>query len=108
MTLLCGILLADIRTQSPVYDTQVRLTYYTLQGITRYGGEARLGVAACGASIAPLSVIEFEDGMRVVCEDSGYLLPNGVDVWVPSYSEGNALINRYGEYPLVRVYDNGG
>jgi hypothetical protein len=57
------------------------VTHYMLSGQMRNGQTVYHGAAACGSAIGWLSTIQFDDGERFFCADTGYLAANQVDVW---------------------------
>jgi hypothetical protein len=89
--------------------SSVRVTFYTLTGIVRYGepGDAttRMCVAACSTNFPAHSILRFNDGFVVECRDTGLLGSTGwIDIWAPSYAWGLAEVERvYGQRTTVEV-----
>jgi hypothetical protein len=79
----------------------VRVTFYTLVGITSSGQPTGFGVAACSDWIPLNTWLAFSDGMRVRCSDrglGGQYWAGWVDVWAPSYLWGIENVQKkYGD-----------
>ena len=88
-----------------LWQEHVRLTFYTLRGTMRWGNQTNMGAAACGNHFPAGSQLQFAtDNWTVMCEDTGRLLSNQIDVWAPSYAWGVQNIARaYGDYTIVKV-----
>lgn len=87
-----------------LWQENVRLTFYNLRGTMRWGNYTHLGAAACGSHFPPGTKLMFADGWVVMCEDTGYLGRNQVDVWAPSYSWGIQNVEKaYGTYATMTV-----
>ena len=97
-----------VAQQAPAAVVYSHLTFYTEQGPMADGTWTHDGAAACGADFPMGSVLELPDGSIVVCEDTGYLARNQVDVWRASLAEGWDWTHSWGDYGDVIVLAWGG
>jgi hypothetical protein len=84
----------------------VRVTFYVLFGLMANGQPVHKGAAACSTGFPMGTVLEFNDGFTVVCQDRGYLGRDTgwVDVWAPSMTWGRRYIaGDYGNHTWVTV-----
>jgi len=83
----------------------VRVTYYTLTGITTSGDYTRRGVLACSDWISLDTELVFDDGFSGRCLDRGLggkYWAAWVDVWVPDDYTGRVEVQQnYGDYTWV-------
>jgi hypothetical protein len=83
------------------YRTEVRLTYYVLEGRTANGERVHLGGTACSTNWPMGTRFRFPNGEIVTCNDRGYLGNKGwLDVWGRP-----DLFRAYGPYVTVEVLD---
>src|SRR5215831_16100411 len=89
----------------------VRVTYYTLVGVTASGEWTHTGVAACSDWLPLGTRLAFTDGFVVTCLDRGLggkYWRAWVDVWVDGNDRGRREVTeRYGDYTWVSVIGPG-
>lgn len=82
---------------------EVRATWYTDRGTTRYNCNAGPGIVAVDPSvIPPMSIIRFDGASYLAC-DTGTGRGAWVDFWQPSEAAGRAFTARYGDYAEVEI-----
>jgi hypothetical protein len=79
--------------------TRVRLTYYTITGITYGGGRPYVGSTACSWNFRLGTRFMLPSGETVICNDRGLLGSSG---WLDLFARPD-LVRRYGPYANVQV-----
>jgi hypothetical protein len=103
VVVLALVLVTSARAEEPTvaYALEVRLTYYTLSGLTYSGYMTRPGTAACSWNLELGTRLRLPDGEEFVCQDRGLLGARG---WVDLWRE-PALAHKYGDYVVVEVLE---
>jgi hypothetical protein len=88
-----------VRLPATGWLTRVRLTYYTLTGITYGGGHPYVGSTACSWNFRLGTRFVLPGGETVTCNDRGLLGSSG---WLDLFARPD-LVRRYGSYVNVQV-----
>ena len=95
---------AFLISEASAETTTNRLTVYLDRGVMYSGYQTHWGAAACSWNYPIGTVLELPDGFQVTCLDRGVLGSSGwIDIWVPDWSTGRWLQQRYGDWTTATI-----